>query len=968
MKYGYNFFCLILFIVFNFSSHAQPWLKSPSLKSKLSQKDFIFYDIQKAFNKYAEAYNEDEKEERHMEEQGEDEGLFPGYNQFKRWEWFTEQRVYPSGNYPGNETLWNEFFKFRNNQETFRNSNANSVLSGQWINLVSSTVATGGSAAGMGRINCMAFMRGNPNTIFIGAATGGVWKSDNNGASWVSLNTDQLPSMSIADIAINPKNTTEIYIATGDKYSGFPGVGKALQGHFSAGVLKSTDGGQTWNGTGISWQQNQLVVPQRLLMHPQNTDTLLVASFTGIWRTVDAGLNWLQVKAGVYYCMEFNPLNADIVYATDANGFWRSNNCGTTWTYKGGGYVNAGSVRVTLGISPADTNIIYLWGQGGAFKKYTSSTNTFITKTSPDPLIFPYGLYDRGVTVSPTNVQEIFVAGAGSAKSIDGGTSWNTAAQYVNELAADYIHQDVKQFYYKPGSSTTLYALTDGGIFTTTNSGTTWTNLSHGIQISEIYRISSHPLSADTVLYGTQDCATNRWTGSSSSITQIFGSDGMQSMFDYTNPMTLYICTPYGNLQRSQNGGQSYTLASPGLCLWVAPYVMNLINPQTMYIGARIGMKKSFVGGVPNTSWTTISTAPVLDSVTAVAVTIADTNVVYAAKYNKMVRSPDGGTNWVNISPGLPVNAAAITYIAVSNTDANKIYVTFSGYSAGNKVFISGNGGNTWNNYSGTILPNVPVNCITYVNNSNGAVYIGTDFGVFYRDASMADWIPFNTGLPNVIVNHLDIHYPSGKLRAGTYGRGLWETDMLLTGTLPVELASFTGAYNESTHANDLHWTTASEANSNYFEIMKSPNARYFSSIGKVIAAGNSTQPLDYNFSDNDVSRSIHYYYLRQVDFNGSELLSNTIAIRNGRAENTLVVFPNPAHDKIQFEFPFSKQVCDLELFDVMGKQIVREPKIKINTAANNTVDISFLSPGIYFIKISSHATDKFLYGRLVKK
>ncbi len=137
--------------------------------------------------------------------------------------------------------------------------------------------------------------------------------------------------------------------------------------------------------------------------------------------------------------------------------------------------------------------------------------------------------------------------------------------------------------------------------------------------------------------------------------------------------------------------------------------------------------------------------------------------------------SVDSGLNWTSISLG--ISNAKISYITVDPTNSQKVYLTLSGYSSGNKVFMSTDGGVSWINYSGT-LPNVPVNCIVYQNGSNEGLYIGTDLGVFYTDGTMSDWIPYQTGLPNVIVTELEISYNNNKLWAATFGRGLWNTNL----------------------------------------------------------------------------------------------------------------------------------------------------------------------------------------------
>ncbi|MBC7865716.1 MAG: T9SS type A sorting domain-containing protein [Bacteroidia bacterium] len=766
---------LVIIAFFSLQYKAQQWLEEPYLEKKSGaekDKPYNFYEIQKAFYKYAaEQYEKDTLTE------GENRGHFKGYNQFKRWEWFNEQRVFANGEFPDVDMYMHEF-ENKASQRMATSVNSNTA---NWTNMGFSTIP-GGSSAGAGRINCMAFMPGNSNTFFIGTACGGVWKTTNGGNTWAVLNTDNLPSLSIASIVIDPINTNNIYIATGDNFAGIPNYFKTLQGHFSAGIYKSTDGGLSWNVTGLSYNQSQLMYPQEMIIDPVNPAILMLVSNTGIWRTTNSGTNWTNVQAGNFYSIAFNPLNRNVVYASNGTGLWRSNNNGVNWVYKAGGYSNGTAGRVTLGVTEADTSYIYLWGPTAGFKRSINGGTSFSTMTSPDAMTVPYGYYDRGVTVSHTNKMEVHVAGVSTAKTLNGGTSWAASSDYTSYLNANYIHQDAKRMYYEPGSGSKIYAVTDGGIFVSLNDGTNWTNISHGLQISEIYRIAGNPNNSDTVYYGTQDCATNRWDGTNTTITQVYGSDGFQPLVDYTDSRIVFAQSPNGNLQKSTDFGQNFVLASPGQAMWNAPYVMNPKNHLTMYFGAKLAVRKTTVGATFG-SWYSISTGKV-DSVIALAITKADTNYIYAAKLRHIVRTKDGGNDWDTITGTIPtqtgmLTSAGISYIVVSPTDPNKLYVTLSGYVAGTKVYMSANAGNTWTNYSGT-LPNVPVNCITYVEGSKDAVYVGTDLGVYYRDSTMNDWLPFNTGLPNVIINQLEIYYPTMKLRAGTYGRGLWQSDLVM--------------------------------------------------------------------------------------------------------------------------------------------------------------------------------------------
>ena len=779
-------YLLLCFLLVAASADAQQWLKEIHQKGhEDSTKGANFYQVQKAFYKYEKKEKKREEKEREKgrgkKEIDEDEGdEVGGYNEYKRWEWFCQSRVYPSGYSPSVLDLLAENQKFQTLKTTANNS-VNSPSA--WINLTSTVLP--GRSTGVGRINCMAFMPGNSNSILVGTACGGVWKSTNGGIGWTVLNTDQLPALSIADIAINPHDTNTIYIATGDNYGLGTGFG-ILQGHYSAGVYKSTNGGSSWSPTGTTYLQSQQFVPQRLLIDPNQPDTLFLASNVGIFRTVDGGGSWgpAAIKNGNFYSLEFNPLNAAVLYATDGSGLYRSNDHGSTWNFKGGSYPNIARGRVTLAVTPADTNYVYLWGPTAGFKRTINGGTSFQTTsnstiTNPDGLVTPTGYYDRGVVVSPVNKQEVFVSGIQSARTTNGGVQWNLSSDYTDHQAVNYIHQDVKRINFAPGSGTDAFALTDGGIFKTTNAGANWTNLSAGLEIGELYRLACHPFSADTILCGKQDCSSNRVTLNSHLTTEMSSGDGMQPLYNYINPSNQFVSKFSGNMQKSTNWGSQFDLASAGQAWWVASFVMNLVNPNTIYCGTNAGVKKSYSEGTFLT-WFNVS-AGSIDSVLCVAVTKQDTNYVFAAKYNKIVKSSNGGNTWVDITGTLPVASTYINYITVSPSDTNKIYVVLSGYVPGRKVYRSLDCGKTWGAYSGT-LPNVPVNCIKYVSGSNDALYIGTDFGVFYRDASMADWSSFNVGLPNVIVNHLDIFYGTKKLRAATYGRGIWEIDIPITG------------------------------------------------------------------------------------------------------------------------------------------------------------------------------------------
>ncbi len=256
---------------------------------------------------------------------------------------------------------------------------------------------------------------------------------------------------------------------------------------------------------------------------------------------------------------------------------------------------------------------------------------------------------------------------------------------------------------------------------------------------------------------------------------QVLGGDGMISFIDYSNDAVWYAENYQGDLQISTNNGGAWTAINNGLGTgpWVTKWMQDPTTPTTLYSGF-VNVWKSTNQG---TSWTQISTwGDTSDFISAMAVCPTNSNVMYAAQPGIIELTTNGGTTWSNITGTLPVGSAGITDITMDPNNYNNVWVTFSGYSGPNKVFMSKDAGNTWTNYS-TGLPNLPVNCIVYQENRNDqAVYVGTDRGVFYRDSTMTGWFSYNTNLPNVTVNDLKIFKPTNTLLAATYGRGIWST------------------------------------------------------------------------------------------------------------------------------------------------------------------------------------------------
>lgn len=754
-----NIFSLTIVFFAALTLSGQPWMKSlniPSENSSTSKKKLNFYQIVNEFNKYWESKTPDMEEESENEEEG-------GWQQFKRWEWFMGQRVYPSGNFFDSRILYHEYENFKRQRIGISQNN---IAVANWTFIGPDVVP--GSGGGIGRINCMAFDPSNSNTIFVGAACGGLWKSTNGGSSWQS-NTDLLASLSISEIVIDPTNNQIMYLATGDKYGIYSQY--EVTGHYSAGILKSTDGGTTWSPTSLSSIQSDNLLYQRLIINPTNTSILILATNNGIYRTTDAGATWTNVQSGLFYDVEFNTANPNIVYAVNGISFYISNNGGSTFT-TGGGLSLLGD-RSSIAVTADDANYVYVWNNAQDLYKSTNAGTSFTAVGFPNSTAGPYGYYDCVIEVSDADKNVLYAGGLNVGKSDDGGATWTTVADWSAWPAPNYTHADNHAIEFLPGSSTTTFTCNDGGIFKTTDGGTSWTDISNNLAISQFYRFANDQTNPALIYTGAQDNGTNKYDGVTWN--QVFGADGMESMIDYTNPQNVYVSYQSGVLQKSTDGGATFNQIAPCFGDWVTPFEMDPVNPNIIY-AACTDVYRSADGG---NTFNTISAGLSSSNLICLKIAPSNSNTLYTASPSNIWKTTNGGTSWTDITSGLPASAA-ISFISISNIDPNKVWVSFSGYSSGNKIFYSGNGGSTWANISAG-LPNVPANCLIYQNNSNDIVYCGTDFGVFYIDASMSSWQPYNTNLPNVIIDELEIVYNVSKLRAATYGRGVWESDLAIS-------------------------------------------------------------------------------------------------------------------------------------------------------------------------------------------
>nr|MBK9652486.1 T9SS type A sorting domain-containing protein [Bacteroidota bacterium] len=754
MKKSIHYFLLLMAIIISLPAVAQDWVE------KMKDPSVNFFEVQKSFNKqYSKELREMERERKrnaskkdHLENTEENE--MPGYAQFKRWEWFMAPRVSQTGERFDPAQVWYEM-------SSYYKQHPPHTFAGNWTFIGPNNTL---SLSGAGRLNFVRLDPINSSTIYVGSPAGGLWKSTNSGATW-STNTDNLNHViGCTDIGIDPTNTNTMYLVTGDGDAG---------DNYSVGLLKSTDGGNTWNPSGLSFSVSTTKQMSKILINPDNTNILMVATSAGIFRSTDAAATFTQVQTGSFKDMEFKPGDPNIVYACGTE-FFKSTDGGQTFTKISAGLPVATNVsRMAIGTTNNDANYLYMivglpapnYGTEGFYKSTNSGTS--FTKVST-PNIGTQQWYDLAIASCPTNSQEVIIGGQTQfLKSTNAGVSWSAIGTTT--------HVDYHDLIYTSGTS--IYCASDGGLYHSANNGNSFTELNNNLAISQMYGFGQSTTNPNLLITGWQDNGTNLYDGNWG---QTMGGDGMLAFISHSNNNNMWGSQYNGSLNKSTNGGNSWQSATNGISeagAWVTPWIEDPVTANTIWAGF-INVWKSTNGG---TSWTKKSTFTNQGTLNAIAVSKADNNVVWAAKSAGLYLTSNGGTNWTTISSLPP---GTISAIECSNTDPNKAWVTFSGFTNANKVFQTNDKGATWINLSSSI-PNVPVNCILYVENSNDELYIGTDVGVFFKDASINIWQPFLTGLPRVIVTQLELYYATGKIRASTYGRGMWESDLYVAGSYP---------------------------------------------------------------------------------------------------------------------------------------------------------------------------------------
>lgn len=743
---------------------------------------------------------------------------------FKRWEMDMQMHTDAKGNPVDPAIYINEMTRVAKEKKS---SSSSRFMSAGWSpsgpNAVPNNL-TGYMENGIGRINCIAFHPSDPSTYFIGVAQGGVWKTTDNGQSWIPL-TDDLPILRISDISIDPNNTNVMYISVGDfEYIDF-GLrlnGKKRNTHYGLGVYKTTDGGSTWQPTGLSFQltNGDASLIRKVLVQPSNSNHLVACGSSGMYTSTDAGATWSHPMDSLFWDLVQDPVHPDVLYAAtgwlaNANtgnaAIYKSTDFGNTWIMLTTGIPPTGTVqRLKLAIAPSDPNTVYAVavdidsGLEGIYK--TTDGGTVWNYSNPGVNVLQggdgtsgggQGTYDLGLVVDATDKDLVYIGGVNIWGSTDGAQTFNPVSHWTLQYGPT-LHGDIHFMAQQPMTGN-MFVCNDGGIYRTpymymqswtdAQNGipwpTVWTNLSNGMQVTSFYRISSSKNTTGRLIAGAQDNASLYFDGTAWST--IFGGDGMDNYLDPNDDFAVLGSSQYGYFMLSYDGGFSAQGVNANVnnevAEWTSPVVADYNTPGTLYAGFS-NVTQSTDGG---NNWMPISAFPVPGiadhEISALAVSNTDPGVLYAAKRVRyefgvpgvVYTTSDGGANWNDVTAGLP-DSLYYTSMEINQSDAQIAYISMAGFSAGTKVFKTLDGGVTWQNISFN-LPNLPVNCVKNIPGTD-LLMAATDIGVYTLDSATSTWGLYSVGLPNVIVTDIEFNPALNKIYISTFGRGIWETEL----------------------------------------------------------------------------------------------------------------------------------------------------------------------------------------------
>jgi photosystem II stability/assembly factor-like uncharacterized protein len=682
-----------------------------------------------------------------------------------------------------------------------------------------------------GRVMSIAVNPRKKNEFYVGVASGGVWKTVNDGTTWAPL-FDGEGSYSIGWVELDPNDPSVVWVGTGESNSQ-RSVG------YGDGIYRSDDGGKSWKNLGLKKSEHI----GRVVIDPRDSKVVYVAAAGPLWgpngdrglfKTTDAGKTWKAVltiseNTGVNDVV-MDPSNPDILYASayqrrrhvftlidggPESAIYKSSDAGSTWNKVSSGLPSVDMGRIGLAVSPADPSVIYAAveaadGKGGIFRSSDKGANWERRNE------FDVGaMYYARIVPDPKNVDRIFVMNVELRESTDGGKTLHK----INEINH---HGDNHAMWIDPEDTKHWLLGSDGGMYETWDDAKSW-QFKANLPTMQFYDLAlDNSLPFYNVCGGTQDyfswCGPTHTRNVSGIVNSDWfvttGGDGFRSAVDPVDPNTIYSESQYGVLIRHDKPtGQELLLQPkegkgepPLRWNWDSPVIISPHSHSRLYFAAN----KLFRSDDRGDTWKAVSgdltrqidrnKLPVMgkvwgpDAVAKNASTSFYGNIVslsespkregliYVGTDDGLIQiTQDGGGSWTKYEkfPGVP-DMTYVSRLAASNHEANTVYAAFENHKNEDfKPYLlkSVDNGKTWTSIAGDLPENGPVLAFAEDPVNPNLWFAGTEFGAFFTIDGGTHWVRLKGGLPTIAVRDMLIHPREGDLVIATFGRGFYVLD-----------------------------------------------------------------------------------------------------------------------------------------------------------------------------------------------
>lgn len=634
------------------------------------------------------------------------------------------------------------------------------------------------------------------NTVFAGAVSGGIWKCQNFLAGtneWHKLH-EGFENISITSIVQDKNSSQVLYAGTGEGFFGLKGI-KGL------GIWKSTNKGNSWENLAYAQKFSYI---QKLAID-KNGHLYAATLEHGIQKSTNGGASFSKVlgiskQSYTDHMSDLEITSNGHIYASagvkQEGGLYKSTNNGSTWTKLTNGLPSTDVGRVEISSSQNNPNVLYVLieklSDGSCLGIYT--TKNAGQSWSSLPLPKAYGMnnfcrnqawYDMALGIDPKDANHLLLGGIDLFKSNDGGATWSQISQWYGKSPYQYVHADQHTIAFHPTKNNIVAIGNDGGIWHTTNSQSyvpRITDRNNGYNVTQFYTIAAKPNAGDNyILAGAQDNGTQRFLSTGINETEdIGGGDGAFTHIDKNNPNVQIISNIFSNYQVSTNGGQSFTFRNfGGDGLFINPTYYDS-KAKKMYAGHMAGhylrWENPSIGGYQHE---VVLVANMQGMISAIKISPTENNRLYiGTNQGDIFRIDDAHEQ--SFREAVKIRNGAGEYISSISIDPqndNKIIASISNYGA-QSVLLTSNGGASWTNVEGN-LPDMPVRCVIFDNESSQRAYVATEVGVWSTSSlsgASTRWMP-TLGMDNVRVDMIIQRESDNQFFAATHGRGVFISD-----------------------------------------------------------------------------------------------------------------------------------------------------------------------------------------------